>query len=404
MKRMFTRSLLALGLGLGATGTALAAIEVLASSSVSGDQARDSCMSREINFAQGITVPMRRGGKNTIRLQDAGISAKLTAATLNNCPGCTSEIRRSGDTARVDVTLPADIAVGSGPSISLRITGVKDSLIHLAVNPGYAVSTNLAPAIGTIRKGDTVTVNGRDLDAGNLKIEPACVALVSRSATSMQLKYTCDVDPSTQGAQTQVKYFHNVPAAQRCELEHSWRIANFDANAKPDLTAELDASAAKPFRPVTPGTNNVDRAFCGGLPPGGTECARVQTVDGTFQSTNNCQAVPATGFFPVPALMLRIKNVGGAPSTPTVTKVFDGAGRELLSSNTGAIANGASTLLRIREAKSVRAIATGPTGCQLDTVGLTTSPFDPDVFVVKVDTGNALSEGGAVRGNNELRF
>ena len=67
-------------------------------------------------------------------------------------------------------------------------------------------------------------------------------------------------------------------------------------------------------------------------------------------------------------------------------------------------ANGQSVNVRVREAKSVRAIASGPTGCQLDTVGLTQSPFDPDVFVVKVDAGNALSEGGAVRANNEARF
>jgi len=403
MKRMLFPSMLAAGLGLAA-GTASAAVEVLVTSALSGDQASVTCMARELNLSNGMTVPMRRGGKNTIRLQEPGISAKLTAATLNNCPGCASEIRRSGDTARVDVTLPADFAVGSGPSVTLKITGSKDSTLNLAVNPGYVINTNLTPAVGTIRKGDTVTVAGRDLDAGSLKVEPACVALVGRSGNAMQLKYNCEVDSGSQGALTPVKYFHNVAAAQRCELAQDWRIANFDANAKPDLLPALDTFGSKPFRPVTPGSNNVDASFCRSLPPAGVECARVQTSDGTFQTTNNCQPVPATGFVAVPALMFAIKNVGAAPAGATVTKVFDGTGRELLSHNTPAIANGQSFPLRVREARSVRAIATGPTGCQLDTVGLTTSPFDPDVFVVKVDTGNALSEGGAVRGNNEARF
>ena len=63
-------------------------------------------MSREVNLVSGITVPMRRGGRNTIRLQEPGISAKLTAVALSNCPSCTSNIRRAGDTARVDITVP----------------------------------------------------------------------------------------------------------------------------------------------------------------------------------------------------------------------------------------------------------------------------------------------------------
>ena len=60
--------------------------------------------------------------------------------------------------------------------------------------------------------------------------------------------------------------------------------------------------------------------------------------------------------------------------------------------------------VKVRDAKSVRVTASGPTGCQLDVVGLIASPFDTDAFIVKVDTGNVLTEGGAGRANNEVRF
>lgn len=129
------------------------------------------------------------------------------------------------------------------------------------------------PQVGTIRKGDTVTIAGRDLDAGSMKVEPACVALVSRSATAMQLKYNCEVDTGSQGAIAKVKYFHNVALAQRCELAQDWRIANFDANAKADLVPALAGISSKVFRPLTPGAMDVDAAFCRNLPPASTDCA-----------------------------------------------------------------------------------------------------------------------------------
>ena len=395
-----TTALLALIVG---SGSAHAAVEVMVTGP-SADQPVVTCMPRELNLANNMTVPVRRGGKNTIRLQEAGISDKLTAVSLNNCPSCTSTIRRSGDTARVDIEIPASTPVGTGPSVTLRLRGTSDPVINLAVNPGYSVSTNLMPQIGTIRKGDTVNVVGRDLDAGSMKVEPACVALVGRSATAMQLKYNCEVDSGSQGAIAQVKYFHNVAAAQRCELSQDWRIANFDASAKPDLTPAFDQFGSKPFRPVTAGTNNIDASFCRDLPRPGAECARIENRDGSFTLSNNCVVPPAQGFVPVPALSFSVKNIGGAPSAPTVTKVFDGAGRELVSSNTQAVPNGQSMTVKVRDAKSVRVTASGPTGCQLDVVGLIASPFDTDAFIVKVDTGNVLTEGGAGRANNEVRF
>lgn len=408
MKRFIKRSTITASLAciasVAAISTAHAAIEVLVTSGVSGDQAAATCMSREVNLGNNMTVPVRRGGKNTIRLQEAGISDKLTGATIANCPSCTTTIRKSGDTARVDIEIPASTPIGTGPKVTLQLRGVSDPAINLFVNPGYAISTNLMPQVGTIRKGDTVNVSGRDLDAGSLKVEPACVALVGRSATSAQFKYNCEVDSGSQGAIAKIKMFHNVAAAQRCEVDQDWRIANFDANAKPDLTPTLDQFGSKPFRPVTPGSNNVDASFCRSLPPAESVCDRVfNSTDGTVRDTN-CRAGIAQGFVPIPALSFSIKNVGGAPSAPTVTKVFDGTGRELVSNNTPAVPNGQSMPVRVREAKSVRVTAAGPTGCQLDAVGLTSSPFDPDVFVVKVDTGSVLNEGGAVRGNNEGRF
>lgn len=386
-----------------AASAAHAAIEVMVTAP-SADQAVVTCMPRELNLANNMTVPVRRGGKNTLRLQEAGISDKLTAVVLNNCPSCTATIRRSGDTARVDIDIPAATAVGSGPSLTLRLRNSADPTIYLAVNPGYSISSNLMPQIGTIRKGDTVNIAGRDLDAGSMKVEPACVALVGRNATSMQLKYNCEVDGGSQGSIAQVKYGHNVAAAQRCELAQDWRIANFDANARPDLTPAPDQFGSKPFRPVTAGTNNVDASFCRNLPPGGTECARVENRDGSFTLTNNCVAVPAQGFVQLPALSFSVKNIGNAPAGPTITKITDGGGRELVANNTLAVPNGQSMPVKVRDAKSVRVTATGPTGCQLDVAGLTSSPFDPDAFIVKVDTGNALTEGGAGRANNEARF
>ncbi len=386
------------------SGGAHAATEVLVTSDVSGDQAAVRCMSAEVNLANGLTVPVRRGGKNTIRLQEAGISAKLTAVALNNCPSCTSNIRRSGDTARVDITVPESTPVGTGPSVTLKITGRADPTINLAVNPGYSISTNMMPQVGTVRKGDTVTLAGRDLDAGSMKVEPACVALVGRNATSMQLKYNCEVQSGFQGTMTTVKLSHNVAAAQRCEVSQDWRIANFDANGKPDLTATLDQFGSKPFRPVTAGSNNVDPAFCRNLPPAESVCDRVfNSTDGTVRDTN-CRPGIAQGFVAIPALSFSVKNIGDAPSAPTVTKITDGTGRELVSNNTLAVPNGQSMPVKVRDAKSVRVTASGPTGCQLDAVGLTSSPFDADAYIVKVDTGNVLSEGGAGRANNEVRF
>ena len=402
--RALTLAACATLLAFALSGGAHAATEVLVTSDVTGDQAVATCMSAEVNLASGLTVPVRRGGRNTIRLQEAGISAKLTAVTLNSCPSCTSNIRRSGDTARVDITVPASAAIGTGPSVTLKITGRVDPTINLAVNPGYSISTNMMPQIGTVRKGDTVTLAGRDLDAGSMKVEPACVALVGRNATSMQLKYNCEVQSGFQGTMTTVKLSHNAAASQRCEVSQDWRIANFDANAKPDLTPTLDQFGSKPFRPVTAGTNNVDASFCRNLPPGGSECARVQNNDGSFTLSNNCVAVPAQGFVQVPALSFSVKNIGDAPAGPTVTKITDGSGRELVSNNTPAVANGQSFPVKVRDAKSVRVTASGPTGCQLDVVGLISSPFDVDAYVVKVDTGNALNEGGAGKSNNEARF
>lgn len=402
--RTFTLAASAALVTLALSGAAHAATEVLVSSDVSGDQAVASCMTSEVNLANGLTVPMRRGGRNTIRLQEAGISGKLTAVVLNNCPSCTSNIRRSGDTARVDVTLPASTPIGTGPSVTLKITGRADPTINLAVNPGYSISTNMMPQIGTVRKGDTITLAGRDLDAGSMTVEPACVALVGRAATGMQLKYNCEVQSGFQGTMAVVKLFHNVPAAQRCTVSQDWRIANFDANAKPDLTPTLDQFGSKPFRPVTAGSNNVDASFCRNLPPAESVCDRVfNSTDGTVRDIN-CRAGIAQGFVAIPALSFSVKNIGDAPSAPTVTKITDGSGRELVSNNTLAVPNGQSMPVKVRDAKSVRVTASGPTGCQLDVVGLTASPFDADAYIVKVDTGNVLNEGGAGRANNEARF
>ncbi len=391
-------------IALGFAASTHAATEVFVSSEVSGDQAAASCMSAEVNLANGLTVPMRRGGRNTIRLQEPGISARLMGVTLGNCPSCTSNIRRSGDTARVDITVPASTPVGTGPSVTLKITGRPDPVVNLAINPGYSISTNMLPQVGTVRKGDTVTLAGADLDAGSMKVEPACVALVGRSANSLKLQYNCEVQPGFQGTMAKVKVFHNVPTAQRCEVSQDWRIANFDVNAKPDLTPAPDQFGSKPFRPATVGTNNVDASFCRSLPPGGSECARVQNSDGSFNLSNNCVAVPAQGFVQIPALMFSVKNIGDAPAGATVTKITDGSGRELVSNNTPAVPNGQAFPVKVRDIKSVRVTASGPTGCQLDVVGLTSSPFDADAYIVKVDTGNVLTEGGAGRANNEGRF
>jgi len=386
------------------SGAAHAAVEVLVTSAVSGDQAAATCMAREVNLANGLTVPVRRGGKNTIRLQESGISARLIAAALANCTSCVATIRRSGDTARIDVDIPATTTVGSGPNVTLKLTGRPDTLVKLEINPGYSISTNMMPQVGTVRKGDTVTLAGRDLDAGSIKVDPACVVLAGRSATSMQLKYNCEVQPGFQGTMATVKMFNNVATAQRCEVSQDWRIANFSANGKPDLTPVLDTFGSKPFRPVTPGSNNVEASFCRNLPPAESVCDRVfNSTDGTVRDSN-CRAGIAQGFVPIPALSFSIKNIGDAPSAPTVTKVFDGAGRELVSENTLAVTNGQFASVRVRAAKSVRVTASGPTGCQLDVVGLTSSPFDADAYVVKADTGNALTEGGAGRANNEARF
>ena len=127
------------------------------------------------------------------------------------------------------------------------------------------------------------------------------------------------------------------------------------------------------------------------------------STDGTVRDTN-CRGGIAQGFVLVPALLFSVKNIGGAPSGPTVTKITDGTGRELVSNNTPAVANGQSMFVKVRDAKSVRVTASGPTGCQLDAVGLTTSPFDADAYIVKVNTSNVLTEGGAGRANNEARF
>lgn len=67
-----------------ATSTAHAAIEVKVTNTPSGEQGSVICMANEANLASGMTVPVWRGGKNTIRLQETGISEKLTSVSLNN--------------------------------------------------------------------------------------------------------------------------------------------------------------------------------------------------------------------------------------------------------------------------------------------------------------------------------
>lgn len=408
------------------TSAAHAAIDVKVTSTPTGDQASVICMANEANLSNNMTVPVRRGGKNTIRLQETGISEKLTSVSLNNCPSCTATIGRSGDTARVDIDIPASTTVGTGPSVTLRLRGVPDPVINLAVNPGYSVSSNLLPPIGTIRKGDTVTVAGRDLDAGSMKVEPACVALVSRSAASMQLKYNCEVDTGSQGAIAKVKYFHNVAAAQRCELSQDWRIANFDANAKPDLAPVLAGVSSKVFRPLTPGSMDIDAAFCRNLPPASTDCARQQTPDGTFITTNQCTTSLPQGDVLIPELKVDIKNIGTAPATATVAKISDGNGADLGSRNIPSMANGVSTSIVVRAALTVPLIAKGPSGCQVNNTrpmspveamqrsqnpnaplpNLTVpfNRFDPAVFVIKADATNTVDEGATGKVNNELRF
>ena len=54
------------------------------------------------------------------------------------------------------------------------------------------------------------------------------------------------------------------------------------------------------------------------------------STDGTVRDTN-CRGGVAQGFVLVPALLFSVKNIGGAPSGPTVTKITDGTGRELVS-------------------------------------------------------------------------
>ena len=417
-----TTALFALIVG---SGSVHAAVEVMVTAP-SADQASVTCMSRELNLVNNMIVPVRRGGKNTIRLQETGISDKLTAVALNNCPSCTSTIRRSGDTARVDIEIPASTPVGTGASVTLRLRGASDPIINLAVNPGYSISTHLMPQVGTIRKGDAVNVAGRDLDAGSMVVEPACVALVGRSATAMQLKYNCDVNSGSQGAMAQVKYFHNAPAAQRCELSQDWRIANFDANAKPDLTPVLAGLSSKVFRPLTPGSMDIDAAFCRGLPAATTECARQQTVDGSFTLTNQCTTSPPQGDMLIPEVRVDIKNIGAAPAAATVAKIADGNGADLGSKNVFLLANGSSHSLVVRAALAVPLIAKGPSGCQVNNTrplspieamqraqnpnapspNLTVpfNRFDPAVFVVKADATNLLDEGTAGEANNELRF
>ena len=67
---------------------------------------------------------------------------KITGVTLNNGPSCTSNIRRSGDTARIDLAIPASTPVGIGPSVTLKITGRPDPVVTLAINPGYSIITS----------------------------------------------------------------------------------------------------------------------------------------------------------------------------------------------------------------------------------------------------------------------
>ena len=72
--------------------------------------------------------------------------------------------------------------------MTLQLRGVADPSIRMFVNPGYSISTSMMPPVGTVRKGDTVTLAGRDLDADTMTVEPACVALLGRSANNMQIK------------------------------------------------------------------------------------------------------------------------------------------------------------------------------------------------------------------------
>ena len=234
-------------------------------SDVTGDQAVATCVSGEVNLANGLTVPMRRGGRNTIRLR--------RVASAPNSPPSPQQLSVVHRTSVV----PAIPRVLMSPSWRLRRSapvrcdtqnlGPRRPDRQSSINPGYSISTNMMPQIGTVRKGDTVTLAGRDLDAGSMKVEPACVALVGRTANNVQLKYNCEVQAGFQGTMTTVKMFpqRRRRAALRAVAGLAHRQLRCQRQTGPHASARSIRLA--PFRPVTAGSNNVDASFCRNLPP-----------------------------------------------------------------------------------------------------------------------------------------
>ena len=93
----------------------------------------------------------------------------------------------------------------------------------------------------------------------------------------------------------------------------------------------------------------------------------------------NCRPGIAQGFVAIPALNFSVKTWAMRLRQPTITKVVDdGGGRELVTSNTLAVPNGQAMQVKVRDAKSVRVTAAGPTAASSMLVdGLTASPVRP---------------------------
>ena len=62
---------------------------------------------------------------NTIRLQEPASAPSSPRRCAQQLPSCTSNIRRAGDTAQVDITVPETTPVGTGPSVVLKITAAR---------------------------------------------------------------------------------------------------------------------------------------------------------------------------------------------------------------------------------------------------------------------------------------
>jgi hypothetical protein len=371
-----------------------------------GHAGRVECAGDVNPFNSGSIIALRRGGENTVKLKEAGIGPRFKSASLLNCPGCTVQARvdRSEEVS-MKVFIPADANLGLGSAINMAFKQGPEVQIRIAVNPGYLITTNMFPIVSNLRKGDQVKLLGKDLAAGNLAVEPACVKILDRSTDAINVQFLCDAPSSAVQSQIDVKFFHQSPADQQCVVKQNWRVSNFASDAKADLVASFVPSRNNLlFRPLVAGGVDVDPLFCQTVPTTKVACETI--FDSRFGTVRDgaCKSVPGFDNVLLPEVVVTVTNRGTAPSPLSELAILNTQGSVIETKRVMPIDPGRSFNVAVRPRIIAGLVRTTPTSCARIGGNSINAPFDPDQFFVRVDAKQVIEEGVEGEANNEFRF